>query len=353
MAEETAGERTESATPRRREKARDKGQVARSQEVGSFFVLMAGAAMLMTMGPWALSRLAEATRYLLGQAHFLAPGDEGGVGYLLRGNVEVLFAIVVPLCGAVMVVGVAAGIMQVGLKVTPDAMGFKWSRLNPISGIGRFFKKRTFFELLKNLVKVGMIALLATVVIRRLWPQLIGVAPLPLTEILDVGRAGYLTLMLVLLAFLAVLAVADWLFQRQQHEGELKMSKQELKEEHKEIDGDPQIKARIRAQQMEMARRRMLADVPRADVVITNPTHFAVAIKYDSGSAAPVVLAKGADHIAAKIREVARASRIPVIENKPVARALYAEVKVGHVIPESHFQAVAEILAYVYRLKKS
>ncbi|MEZ4388745.1 MAG: flagellar biosynthesis protein FlhB [Candidatus Krumholzibacteriia bacterium] len=353
MAEETAGERTESATPRRREKAREKGQVARSQEVSSFFVLLAGVGVLIATGPWCLEQLGRATGYLLGQAHYLAPSDARGVAYLLRGNVQVLLTVILPLAGVVLVAGVGAGIMQVGLKVTPDAMGFKWSRLNPISGIGRFFKKRTFFELLKNLLKVGVIALLATLVIRRLLPELTATAPLPLDAILAIATSSYQSLMLVLLGFLALLAIMDWIFQKQEYEGELKMSKQELKEEHKEIEGDPQIKARIRAQQYEMARKRMLADVPRADVVVTNPTHLAIAIRYQAGSAAPVVLAKGADHLAARIREIAREHRIPVIENKPVARALYAEVEVGRMIPERLFQAVAEILAYVYRLKKA
>ena len=353
MAEETAGERTESATPRRREKARGKGQVAKSQEVGSFFILAAGASVLMAMGPWALDQLARVTHYLLSQTHFLAPEDGNGAAFLLEGNVEVMFRVILPMAMVMLVAGVGAGVMQVGLKVTPDAMSFKWSRMNPISGIGRFFKKQTFFDLIKNLLKIGMIALLATVVIRRLWPGLSSTAALPLMDIVDVGRDGYQALMAVLLAFLAALAVMDWVFQRHQHEEQLKMSKQEMKEEHKEVDGDPQIKARIRAQQMEIARRRMMADVPKADVVITNPTHLAVAIKYEPGAAAPVVVAKGADTVAARIREVARESRVPVIENKPVARALYAEVEVGRTIPESLFQTVAEILAYVYRLKKA
>lgn len=353
MAEESAGERTESASPRKREKAREKGQVAKSQEVGSFFVLLAGAMLLVVMGPSMTSQLGRATRYLLGNAHFLAPSDLSGVNYLLKGNLGIIMSVILPLAAVIMVAGAGAGIMQVGLKLTPSAMGFKWDRMDPVKGVKRFFQKRTFFELIKNLLKVGIIAALATAVVRSLWPELNTAATQPLAAIVEMGRDSYLHLMLVLLAFLGVLALLDWVFQRQQHENELKMSKQEVKEEYKEIEGDPQIKARIRAQQMEMARKRMLADVPQADVIITNPTHLAVALKYESGAAAPRVLAKGADHVAAKIREIARENRVPVIENKPVARALYAEVEVGNLIPESLFQAVAEILAYVYRLKKA
>jgi len=353
MADETAGERTEKATPRRREKAREKGQVARSQEVNSFFVLLAGTVVLTAMSGYLLDLLARNTRYLLGQAHFLGPTNLFGVRYLLVGNGVDFFWILAPVAGLVLVAGVAANLLQVGLKLTPAAMAFQWSRLDPISGAKRFFQKRTLFDLVKNLVKVGVISLLAWAVIRQLLPELNAAAALPLDALLAIGRSGYLRLMLALLGFLALLAILDWTFQHHTHEQELKMSRQELKEEYKEFEGDPQIKARVRALQIEASRKRMLAEVPRADVVVTNPTHFAVALKYESGQFAPIVVAKGADYLAQKIREVAKAARVPVIENKPVARALYAEVEVGRPIPERLFQAVAEILAYVYRLKKA
>ncbi len=297
--------------------------------------------------------LARNTSYLLGQAHFLAPSNLFGVQYLLDGNVKAFFWTLAPLSGLILVAAVGANIMQVGLKVTPQAMAFQWSRLNPISGAKKFFQKRTFFDLLKNVAKVGLISLLAGLVIRSEMTDLNALSLLPIPGIVDLARGGFLKLMIVLLSFLALLAVVDWFFQRHQHAEELKMSRQEVKEEYKEFEGDPQIKARIRAIQIEASRRRMLTDVPRADVVITNPTHFAVALKYEPGKAAPVVLAKGADFLAKKIREVARESRVPVVENKPVARALYAEVEVGHPIPENLYQIVAEILAYVYRLRKA
>lgn len=353
MAEETAGERTEQATPKRREKAREKGQVARSQEVNSFFVLLAGALVLAYLSRLMMVRLGDNTRYVLGHAHFLAPSNLHGVHYLLRGSLDTIAVALAPVAGVALVAGVGASVMQVGLKLSPSAMAFQWSRLNPLNGAKRFFQKRTFFELLKNLVKVGVISLLAWAVIRHLWPALNASAGLPLAGILQLLKHSYVSLMAVLLGFLALLAIIDWTFQKHAHEQEIKMSKQELKEEFKEFEGDPQIKARIRGLQFEMARKRMLADVPTADVVITNPTHFAVALKYESGTAAPSVVAKGADHLAKKIREVARDARVPVIENKTVARALYAEVEVGQTVPERLYQAVAEILAYVYRLKKA
>ena len=353
MAENTAGERTEKATPKRREKAREKGQVARSQEVNSFFVLLVGMTVLLVCAGHFTEELARNTGYLLGQAHFLAPSNLFGVRYLLAGNVQSFFWTLAPLAGLLLVAAVGANLIQVGLKLTPQAMAFQWSRLNPISGAKRFFQKRTFFDLLKNVLKVGLISLLAGLVIRSLLPQLNATAQLTVPGIVDLARGGFLKLELVLLGFMALLALLDWTFQNYQHEEELKMSRQEVKEEYKEYEGDPQIKARIRAVQLEASRRRMLADVPRADVDVTNPTHFAVALKYEAGKAAPVVVAKGADFVAQKIREVAREARVPIVENKPVARALYAEVEVGRPIPENLYQAVAEILAYVYRLRKA
>jgi flagellar biosynthetic protein FlhB len=353
MAEETAGERTEKATPRKREKARDKGQVARSQEVNSFFVLLAGAVMLVGSAGHMLAQLQEQTGYLLGQAHFLAPSTLHGLHYLLTGCGRAFLWTLAPLAGFILLAALAGNLLQVGLHLTPAALAFQWKRLDPISGAKRFFQKRALFDLLKNVLKVGMISLLGWAVIRSLLPELIGTSLLPLPLILDFGRASYLKLMGVLLGFLALLAALDWVFQKQQHESELKMSRQELKQEHKEFEGDPQIKARVRALQYEASRRRMLAAVPKADVVITNPTHYAVALKYEPGTGAPVVVAKGADLLAARIRDVARQARVPVVENKAVARALYAMVDVGRAIPESLYQVVAEILAYVYRLRKA
>lgn len=353
MAEETAGERTEKATPRRREKAREKGQVARSQEVSSFFVLLAGAIMLVGTSGHMLDMLGRETRYLLGQAHFLKPTSLGGIAYLLSGGGESFLLTIAPLACFILVAAVIGNILQVGFQLTPAALAFRWNRLNPVSGAKRFFQKRAFFDLFKNLLKVGMIGLLGWAVIRGLLADIDASAIQPLAAILDLARTGYLKLMGVLLGFLALLALLDWIFQKQQHESELKMSRQEVKQEHKEFEGDPQIKARVRALQYEAARRRMLAEVPRADVVVTNPTHYAVALKYEPGRAAPVVVAKGADLLAAKIRETARRARVPVVENKAVARALYALVEVGRPIPESLYQAVAEILAYVYRLRKA
>jgi flagellar biosynthetic protein FlhB len=217
----------------------------------------------------------------------------------------------------------------------------------------RFFQKTTYFEMMKHFLKILIIGLLAWAAIRGMMGPLTASAVLPLPEIVALGKSDFTQLMIKLLLFMAILAVIDWFWQKNRHEENLKMTRQEVKKENKDIEGDPQIKARIRGLQFEMARKRMLADVPTADVIVTNPTHFAVALKYVPGAAAPMVVAKGQDQMAMMIRKVARKARVPIIENKLLARSLHKQVDVGAGIPESLFQAVAEVLAYVYRLRKA
>jgi flagellar biosynthetic protein FlhB len=297
--------------------------------------------------------LGRNTSYLLSQAHNLGPADQFALLELVRGNLEVLVAALAPLLLTVLVAGVGANVMQVGFHASSQSVSFRAEKLNPVTGMKRFFQKTTYFEMVKNLLKIMVIGLLAWTTIRQFLPGLVGSALLPLPAIVDLARTDFVHLMVKLLLFMAVLAVADWFWQKNRHEENLKMTRQEVKRENKDIDGDPQIKARVRGLQYEMARKRMLADVPAADVVVTNPTHFAVALKYAPGSAAPRVVAKGQDHLAQIIKKVARQSRVPVIENKALARALHKQVEVGAGIPESLYQAVAEVLAYVYRLRKA
>jgi len=232
-------------------------------------------------------------------------------------------------------------------------MGLQFDRLNPVSGMQKFFKMTAFFELGKNFLKIVLVSILAWTTISGLMDTIVGSSLLSLPAVVATGKAAFIKVVAKLLAFCAVLALGDWFWQKWRYEENLKMSKYEVKQEAKDYDGDPQIKARIRGMQYEAFRKRMIAAVPTADVVVTNPTHFAVALKYEPGSPAPKVVAKGQDHLAGIIRKLARENRVPVIENKPLARALHAQVEVGHYVPESLFQAVAEVLAYVYRLKRS
>ena len=353
MAEDTGAERTEKATAKRREQARDRGQVARSTEVTSAVLLVAGVFVLVAGSGHFTSVLGRNTSYLLSQAHNLGPDNQFAFRELMQGNLEVLLAALAPLLLTVLLAAVGANLMQVGFHASSKAISFKTEKLNPVTGMKRFFQKTTYFDMGKHFFKILVIGLLAWLTIEGLLDHLMGAAVLPLPAIVDLARIDFVHLMVKLLLFMAVLAVADWFWQKNRHEENLKMTRQEVKRENKDIEGDPQIKARVRGLQYEMARKRMLADVPSADVVVTNPTHFAVALKYAPGSSAPLVVAKGKDHVAQMIKKVARQSRVPVMENKPLARALHKQVEVGSGIPESLYQAVAETLAYVYRLKKA
>lgn len=353
MAEDVGGERTERATGRRREQARRKGQVARSQEVNGAVLLLVGMAVLVASGGHFVRVMGRNAAFLLGESHALQAAGFGGVRELLVANLEVLVTALAPLLLAVVVTAFGANVMQVGFHASAEALAFRAEKLNPITGMKRFFRKTMFFDLVKNVVKISLIALLAWWTISGLIAELASTPLVSVPGVVAAGKGGFVKLMARLVAFAALIALLDWFWQKHQYEENLKMSKYEVKQEFKELEGDPQIKARIRGLQFEMARKRMLADVPTADVVVTNPTHYAVALKYEAGGAAPTVVAKGQDHLAAVIRKIARKSRVPVIENKPLARALYRAVEVGKTIPEDLYQAVAEVLAYVYRLKKA
>ncbi len=353
MAGDSGAEKTERASGKRRDDARKKGQVAKSQEVSGAILLIVGMALLVGSSGHFARVLGRNTSYLLSQAHVLNIYNQFGVRELLSNNLEVLVMTLAPLFLGVLIAGIGSNVMQFGFQVNPGAMSFKTEKLNPVSGMKKFFKKQAFFELFKNLFKITIIALLATAVIRSMSQDLYSLSLLSLPGIISLGKVGFVKLMAVLLFFTAVLAVVDWFWQKHSYEESLKMTKQEVREESKDIEGDPQIKARIRGMQYEMGRKRMLADVPTADVVVTNPTHFAVALKYLPGSAAPMVVAKGQENVAQTIKKIARKARVPIIENKPLARSLFRQVEIGKAVPESLYQAVAEVLAYVYRLKKS
>ena len=353
MADSGTGERTEKATGKRRQEAREKGTVPKSQEVSSAVVLITGMTLLVASSGMMSRRICENTGYLLGQAHILGPINVYAARELLSGAFWPIAMALAPLIIGVLVASVYGNIAQFGFHFSSRAMSLQFDRLNPVSGMQRFFKKTAAFELAKNLFKISLVGFLAWTTISHLMDTLLGASLLSLPAIVATGKAAFIKLVAKLLAFCVVLALFDWFWQKWQYEENLKMSKYEVKQENKDYDGDPQIKARIRGLQYEAFRTRMINAVPTADVVVTNPTHFAVALKYEPGSPAPKVVAKGADHLAGIIRRLARENRVPVIENKPLARALHAQVEVGHYVPESLFQAVAEVLAYVYRLKRS
>ena len=351
MAEEFSGEKSEKATPRRREEARKKGQVAKSREIPSVLVLMTGLLVLMLIGRHLTGSLANFTAQMLGRAGTLSitPSTVQALG---REMITFLLAALSPLLLAVMAMALLANYVQVGSLFSLELIKPDFSKINIFKGLQRLFSLQSWVELLKSLLKLVIIGYMSYTTIAGELKEILPLTDQELPAIFHyISRVSF-QIFLKSALVMALLAGLDYLFQRLRHEKKLRMSHQELKEEFKQTEGDPLIKSRVRSLQREMARRRMMAEVPKADVVITNPTHLAVAVTYRNGEmAAPQVSAKGADLVAEKIKEIARSHRIPILENKPLAQALYKTVELGQMIPPSLYQVVAEILAYVYRLK--
>ena len=344
-------EKTEHATPKRERESREEGQVIHSKELSSALVLLGSILAFYAAGSWMVNRMVLLMKRYFGGMGTIPLGD-GSLQHLMI-NVMTDFAMIVsPVVMAALVLGVAGSVLQVGFTFSGKSLMPKFSKLNPIQGIGRLFSLRSYVDVVKALAKIVLLGWLAYSLIKKemqTLPMLIHM------DMMDIWNFfGKIALRMCLYTFLAMAAIAglDYLFQWWQHQKDLRMTKEEIKEETRQTEGDPKVKSRIRSIQMEMSRKRMMADVLGATVVITNPTHLAIALKYDSKSMqAPKVVGKGAGFIAEKIKEIAKSNRIPVIENKPLARAMFKTVEIGAFIPFEMYKAVAEILAYVYRLK--
>ena len=344
-----AGEKTEEPTAKRRADALKKGQVGRSQEINAAFVMLAGFFVLKMLGSDAVEEVMNYSVHIFGNLNFDV--NEESIMQLFIGIVILLAKTSIPLMLFIMVIGLAMNVAQVGFHFSTEKLSFNPGRLNPISGFGRIFSKRSLVELAKSLIKIAIIGSLVYMNLsEELWqmPKLIFVDLF--AGVSQVSQVVF-NLVFKIIGLFMVMAILDLIYQKWQNTQDLKMSKQEVKEEFKQQEGDPQIKGKIRQKQRQMAMARMMKEVPKADVIITNPTHFAVALKYEAGMPAPVVLAKGQDAVAQKIKELARENSVPIVENKPLARALYAAVDVGGSIPQELFKAVAEVLAYVYKLR--
>lgn len=350
MSAESGQEKTERATAKRREDFRQKGQVAQSREVNTA-VIMTGAVILWFFyAPYFWNGLNEVITGIWGRSGEFAV-SAGSVTALLKVLVVKIGLLLAPLLLLTLVLGMAASVMQIGWLFTTKPMEPDLTKLNPITGMKKFVSKRMWVELLKSLLKVSVVGYVAYRTVAGEFENAMYLVDMDLSEtLLFLGRVAFLIL-LKTCGVLIVLAIFDYSFTHWEMEEKMKMTKQEVKEEHKQTEGDPHIKAKIRSVQMAMARKRMMAEVPKADVVVTNPTHLSVALAYERGNmSAPRVVAKGADLVALKIREIARENNVPLVENVPVARSLY-QVEIGQEIPEDMFRAVAEILAYVYNLK--
>lgn len=344
-----SGEKTEKATPKRRGEARKKGQVARSAEISTAAALVAGLGVLALLGPKLLAGFEEMMRTGLTQAWDRDKGQEAGLGQIARWGMDAFLRLTAPVALAVLVATFVLGAAQTRMRFMPGAMKPSIKKLSPLSGIKRMFGPNGLIEAIKAIVKTAIVGLVAFF---ALWPELPKIGAMVGLGAGDIlSEIAHMTLRIAIKSTVAfvVIAAFDYWWQKHRLDKQLKMSKDEVRREARQADVAPEVRSQVKKRQFEMARRRMLADVPTADVVVTNPTHYAVALRYDGRTPAPEVVARGVDHVAAAIRAVAEEHGVPIVANPPLARALYKDVDIGHQIPDDFFQAVAELLAFVYR----
>lgn len=345
------GDKSQDATPHRRQKAREEGQVAKSQDLGSAVLLIVGTMILLTSGPAVTGFIADYTRRQLGGA----PWVEADVNFAVtvwNGTVAGLAGQLLPVFGLMLVAAIVVNLAQVGFLFLPNKVQPDITKIDPLKGAKRLFSMQSVARLVFGLFKVLVVASVAYVSLYSEKETILGLAALSVSEV-----TAYITQLLLWTTIkigvaLLILAILDYAFQRWKHEQDLKMTQQEVREEMRNLEGDPQIAARRKAVQRQLAMDRLSDTVPNADVVVTNPTELAIAIQYDPVEMdAPLVVAKGAGVLAQRIRRLALENGIPIVEKKPLAQALYREVEVGKSVPHQRYAAVAEVLAYVYQLQ--
>ena len=344
------GEKTEEPTAKKRADARKKGQVGKSQELNTAFVLLIAFFVIKMLWEHIYSEIFMFATYTY--SHPVMNLDTESILQLFLSVVLLLVKTVFPVMFSVLLIGLAINFYQVGLMFSTETIGLNFGKLNPINGFGRIFSKRSLVELVKSLFKIAIIGFFLFRCLKEEIPFMPYFIYYDLGTSLEEVSKILFAMAFQVIAVIMVLAVIDYAYQQWQTTQDLKMTKQEVKDEMKQSEGDPQIKGKIRQKQRQMAMSRMMQEVPKADVIVTNPTHFAVALSYQKGMRAPKVVAKGQDLVAQKIKRLAKDNRVPIVENKPLARALYASAEVGDEVPENLYQAVAEVLAYVYRLKR-
>ncbi|MBH0229288.1 flagellar biosynthesis protein FlhB [Halobacillus yeomjeoni] len=347
-----ADEKTEKATPKKRQDTRKKGQVPKSQDVNTGFLLLLVFGALFLLGAPMKATMTGMYEHAF-QEYIHWDLTENHVHTIFTEMTWEISKVVAPIMGVAIIAGVTSNLIQVGVMFTGEPLKMDLKKLDPIKGAKKIFSARAIVELVKSLLKITMVGSITFAIIWVNKDQMMMMSQKSIEGALSFF--GTITIIMGLASALAllVLSVLDYTYQRYDHEKNIRMSKKDIKDEYKNIEGDPQIKAKIKEKQRQMSASRMMSEVPEADVVITNPTHFAIAIKYDeSKSEAPIVVAKGVDFIAQKIKEIAKANDVITVENRPLARALYKNSELDHPIEEQYFQAVAEILAYVYQLEK-
>ena len=345
-------EKTEQATPKRLQNAREKGNVAQSKEVTSSLVLLASLGVLFFSGPWMFQSILMLMREGLQQIGTVHHLQNSSVQGLMFSIFEHIFRILFPLMLAVVIAGIAGNIIQIGFLFTLKPFSPDLSKFDPIKGMKKFLSLKSLVELVKSLIKIAFVAGISFLMVKDELAKIPLLMRMGIGEIFSfIGTVSFRICLYTCLA-LIILAILDYTYQRWQYQKNLMMSKQEIKDELKQGEGDPAVKGRIKSIQRETARKRMMEKIPDADVVITNPTSLAIALRYNMAhDSAPRVIAKGAGFIAEKIKKIAQQNGIPIVENKPLARTIYKLVDIDGFIPFNLYRAVAEILAYVYKLK--
>jgi len=344
-------EKTEEATPKKKSDARKKGQVARSKEVSLALTLVTSTILISVLGGYVGNNFQATLTYFL--TYDLTEFSLESLKALTVTVIYRIGMIILPIAFPIMIMGVAANYIQTGFLFTGEPLKPKFSKLNPINGFKRMFSSRTVVELIKEIIMVSIVGYIGYSFLMDKIKDILNIGFLSVNAIPKEFGNIVIDIFLKISIFMVVVAAVDYFYQWRMFKKDLKMTKQEIKEEYKQSEGDPQIKSKIKQKQREIASRRMMASVPDATVVITNPTHIAVALKYEEGGkSAPKVVAKGTDYIAIKIKELAKESDVPIIENKPLARLIFEKVELEQEIPVDMYQAVAEILAVVYKMKK-
>ncbi len=343
--------RTERATPRRREKAREDGSVLRVQDLDSAILLWGNFFLFTALWGSTFMLMGHQVAYFLSRAGRPGALTEGALQSLAVDILWITFKVVLPFLGANFALALANQFLQHGFKPMAKPLTPKFGKLNPAPGFKRLFSAKSMVELLKSLLKFLILIWVAYLVLGPRIPLLIGALKLPLGQSLQLLQDTLFILYRNVMIAMLALALADYFFQKYEFEKGIRMTKQEVKDEAKDAEGSPEVKGRQKSLMFSSMMRRIRTQVPQASVVITNPTHFAVALKYEAGSTAPICVAKGVDHLALKIRERAKASGVPVVENPPLARSLYRSVDLDQPIPPDLYQAVAQVLAFVYRIR--
>lgn len=352
MADDSFQEKTEPASPRKRAEARKQGNVARSMELNSALVLLAGMVALRIFGGDIMETLKFVIRWVFTNLSVIDLTVDNFPDYALSG-LALMGIMLSPVVFIILVAGVGSNFIQGSVVITGEPIQPKFSKINPITGFKRLFSMKALVDLVKNIIKLLIIGSIGYLTLKKEIAVIPNLVDRSVVQILEFVCKMSFILGIRIGIVLLIMSAFDYWYQKFEFDKKLKMTKQEVKEEFKRMEGDPHIKARIRSVQREQARKRMFAAVAEADVVLTNPTHLAVALKYDPEvSTAPILVAKGARLMAERIKKIAREHNVPVIENKPLARLLYRTTDIGSEIPYEIYRAVAEILAYVYRLKR-